>query len=57
MPLSSGMAMSMTTTSGCSLAASSDGLAAILGFADDLDVGLQFQQGPQAFADDHVVFG
>ena len=41
MPFSSGIATSITTMSGFSFSASSDGFAAVAGLADDLHIGLR----------------
>ena len=56
-PLSSGMAMSMTTTAGAQLPGQLHRLAAVLRLADDLDVAFGLQQRPKPLADDRVVIG
>ena len=55
-PLSSGIAMSITTTAGRSFRVSCDRLAAGLRFADHFDVAFVFQATPKTLADDLVVF-
>ncbi len=54
-PLSTGIAMSMTTTAGRSFRVSSTASAAGFRFGNDLEVAFGLQQGPETLANDHVV--